>query len=650
MSNLKHAKPLPLKNVTVTDNFWSHYIDLVHDVVIPYEWDALNDKIPGASPSYCIENFRIAAGDKTGEHRGFVFQDHGLVTWLEAVGHSLSVRPDSAMEALADEAIELIGRAQQPDGYINTYFTLKEPDKRWTNLLECHELFCAGHMIEAAVAYYEATGKRRFLEIVCRFADYIDSVFGSEEGKLHGYDGHEEIELALVKLYHATGQQRYLNLAKYFINQRGSVPNYFEQEWEKRGGEGHFEPHSQDKPVLMYFQDHAPVREQTEAVGHAVRAVYLYTAMADLAAELGDESLLLACKRLWDSITLRKLYITGGIGSTAIGEAFSADYDLPADTIYQETCASIGLVFFAFRMLMLENDSKYADIMEQALYNSVISGISMDGKSFFYVNPLEVWPGVDEANPSRAHIKPVRQPWFSCACCPPNVARTLPTIGSYVYTTTSDTIYTHLYIQNKAEIPLGDTTVTLKTETNYPYDGSVSIKTSAGNYTLALRIPSWCKGWTVKVNSEPLDVTTEKGYIYIKRQFAEGDCVCLDFDMPAELICADSRVRAVAGRVALRRGPLVYCVEQVDNGENPHNLFVYPQAFDIVTDENTKLPYIRGKAYQAPACAQGLYHTYDGKYDVVQFTAVPYFYWGNRQPGAMTVWLHAVNRGDINGV
>lgn len=360
-----------------------------------------------------------------------VFQDSDVAKWLEAVAYLLEEKRDSELEALADDVIELLGRAQQPDGYLNTYYTVKEPGKRWTNLRDNHELYCAGHLIEAAVAYFQATGKRRFLDIMCKYADYIGTVFGRGEGQIPGYDGHQEIELALLKLYEATGNENYLKLSQYFIDQRGQQPHYFDQEKEARGETGAFWYDG----GYRYHQAHIPVREQKQAVGHAVRALYMYTAMAGLAAKTGDESLKQACQTLWENVTKRQMYITGGVGSSAFGESFTFDFDLPNDTVYAETCAAIVLVFWARRMLELEMDGKYVDVMERALYNGTISGMDLDGKRFFYVNPLEVWPKACERHDKR-HVKPVRQKWFSCACCPPNLARLIASIGHYIYSQT----------------------------------------------------------------------------------------------------------------------------------------------------------------------------------------------------------------------
>jgi DUF1680 family protein len=389
------------RDFTIGTGFWRRVYDLVRDEMIPYQWEALNDRVPDAEPSHAIENFRIAAGEAEGEYYGMVFQDSDVAKWLEAVAYALSARRDEHLEKLADEVIALIGRAQQPDGYLNTYFTVKEPGKRWTNLRDCHELYCAGHMMEAAVAYYEATGKRELMDIMTRMALNIDTVLGPEEGKLHGYPGHQEIELALIRMYGATGDPLMLKLARYFIDERGKKPNFFHQEHEKRGGAYHFPIH---KLGDSYAQNHLPVREQTALEGHSVRALYMATGMADLARVTGDESLVLACRKLFDNLVKHRMYITGGVGSTHHGEAFTFDDDLPNDTVYAETCASIALCFFARALLQIEIDSRYSDAMELALFNTCLAGMSLDGHNFFYVNPLEVWPEASKKDPEKKHV------------------------------------------------------------------------------------------------------------------------------------------------------------------------------------------------------------------------------------------------------
>lgn len=446
---------ISLKDIHITDNFWRKYIKLVKDVIIPYQWDILNDKLEGVETSHCIENFRIAAGESQGEYYGAVFQDTDVAKWLEAVGFVLNYERDEGLERLADETIDLIGRAQQPDGYLNTYFTIKEPEMRWSNLMEGHELYTAGHMIEAAVAYYESTGKKRFLEIVCRFADLICRTFGTGEDQIHGYPGHQEIELALVKLYRVTGKKAYLETAKYFIDARGVGENYFLRETKSEKYKLIMPEFANYDPV--YSQSVIPVREQQKAEGHAVRAVYMYTAMADLSCEYNDASLFAACERLWNNIVSKQMYITGGIGSSGILERFTTDYDLPNDSNYSESCASIGLAMFGKRMADITKDAAYMDTVERALYNTVLSGIAMDGKSFFYVNPLEVWPPNCMPKTSKEHVKAVRQTWYGVACCPTNIARTLASLGQYIYFQEKDRIYTNLYISNQAEVEINGT-------------------------------------------------------------------------------------------------------------------------------------------------------------------------------------------------
>ncbi|QOR85903.1 glycoside hydrolase family 127 protein [Geobacillus stearothermophilus] len=629
----------------VNDRFWKRYIDIVRNEVVPYQWEALNDRIPDAEPSHAIKNFRIAAGESDGEFYGMVFQDSDVAKWLEAVAYLLEEKRDSELEALADDVIELLGRAQQPDGYLNTYYTVKEPGKRWTNLRDNHELYCAGHLIEAAVAYFQATGKRRFLDIMCKYADYIGTVFGRGEGQIPGYDGHQEIELALLKLYEATGNENYLKLSQYFIDQRGQQPHYFDQEKEARG---------ETKPFwydggYRYHQAHIPVREQKQAVGHAVRALYMYTAMAGLAAKTGDESLKQACQTLWENVTKRQMYITGGVGSSAFGESFTFDFDLPNDTVYAETCASIALVFWARRMLELEMDGKYADVMERALYNGTISGMDLDGKRFFYVNPLEVWPKACERHDKR-HVKPVRQKWFSCACCPPNLARLIASIGHYIYSQTSDALFVHLYVGSNIQTEIGGRSVEIVQETNYPWDGTVRLTVSAESaqeFTLGLRIPGWCRGAEVTINGENVDIAplTKKGYAYIRRVWRQGDEMVLHFSMPVERIKAHPQVRVNAGKVALQRGPIVYCLEEVDNGPNLANLFLPRDAKLEARFEPDLLEgvvVITGTAERMDESAWNdeLYRPIEPRTYQVPFRAIPYYAWCNRGEGEMTVWVN----------
>jgi DUF1680 family protein len=633
--------------VKINDPFWSKRIKLVHDEVLPYQWEAINDRIPGAEPSHAIRNFRIAAGLEQGEFYGFAFQDTDVAKWLEAVAYRLETDPDPELEKLADEVIELIGKAQHEDGYLNTYFTVKEPGKRWTNLRECHELYTAGHFMEAAAAYYHATGKKKLLDILCRFADHIDSVFGRSPGKLPGYPGHQEIELALVKLYEATGNEKYLKLSKYFLDERGREPFYFDIESAERGNT----VHSPD-PVMYnrkYAQTHLPVKEQDAAEGHAVRAVYMLAGMADVAALAGEEDMLEACRRLWNNIVAKRMYITGGIGSMAYGEAFSFDYDLPNDTMYTETCASVGLIFFAHRMLKIEPKSGYADELERALYNNVLAGMAQDGKGFFYVNPLEVLPEACEKNATYKHVKPVRQRWYACACCPPNIARLLASLGQYIYTVKGDTVYTHLYIGNETRLKVGGRELSLKLETNYPWDGKIGLEVSGQEKqeqeaAVALRIPGWCKKYRLTLNGLPVNAELRDGYAVIRRSWKQGELLELELDMPAEWVRANPAVRADAGRLAIQRGPLVYCLEETDNGSNLSALSVPGKGKPAVEYDAALfggIYTIGAEGWRTDASAWGnrLYGTAEPQEIPVRIKAVPYFLWGNRRPGEMIVWV-----------
>ncbi|MGN7765078.1 glycoside hydrolase family 127 protein [Paenibacillus sp. 22594] len=636
-------------SVTIQDEFWGRYIRLVQDVVIPYQYEALHDRVPNAEPSRAIANFEIAAGRKKGQFHGWVFQDSDVAKWLEAVGYSLRLKRDPELESQADVVIDLIAEAQQPDGYLNTYFTIKEPGKRWTNLQDCHELYCAGHFIEAAVAYYEATGKDKLLNIMRRMVDHIDSIFGPEEGKLKGYDGHQEIELALVKLYRLTGEEKYLKLSSFFIDQRGQEPNFLRQEWEARNRVTHWSGTPTDSMDPSYNQAHLPVREQSKAVGHAVRAVYMYTAMADLAAITGDEALRDACVRLWNNMTGKQMYITGGIGSTYQGEAFTFDYDLPNDTIYAETCASIGLIFFARRMLELEPDARYADVMERALYNNVLGSMAQDGKHYFYVNPLEVWPQACTCNPDKHHVKSERQGWFGCACCPPNVARLLTSLNQYIYTVHGNTLYTNLYIGSELKTTLGGTEVRVSQQSSYPWEGTVTLKVNPaqpGEFGLALRIPSWSNGAEIRVGGEKLSVDENmtQGYCVIHRVWNAGDIIELKLPMEAHRVYAHPELRADAGKTAIQRGPLVYCLEEADNGAPLSSIAIDGAASFTEHFEDSLLGgavVVKGKGsrIEQAGWSGGLYSKTKAPVAAAEITAIPYYLWGNRGSGEMKVWI-----------
>lgn len=621
-----------VSQVRIDQGFWSEIIRDMREKVIPYQWDALNDRVEGAEPSHCIRNFEIAAGIKTGEFHGFVFQDSDLAKWLEAVAYALMTKPDPALEKTADEAIALIGKAQGADGYLNTYFTIKAPDKRYQNLRDWHELYCAGHMMEAAVAYYEATGKRELLDIMLKMAGNIMAVIGPEEGKLRGYPGHEEIELALVKMYRVTGDEKLLKLSKYFIDERGQEPNYFEKEH-----------HLDGTTNPQYHQAHLPVREQKTLEGHSVRALYLLSGMADVAAQTGDESLLNACETLFENVRQKRMYVTGGVGSTHHGEAFSFDYDLPNDTVYAETCASIALVFFCRRMLNIRPDSKYADVMERALYNTCIAGKSLDGRTFFYVNPLEVQPEAGRKDPGKRHVLPVRPKWFGCACCPPNLARLVMSLGQYLYATDGCNIYAHLYADSEAELSVGEQTIKLAQKTAYPYDGQIGFTLSKGQYALNLRLPEWCKKYILSVNGTAYDAPVKSGYLVIDRAFEDGDTVSLKLEMPARRVYANPRVIDDIGKVAFARGPLVYCAEEAGNGAHLQNIFV-PR--DAAIQEGEPMEALLGvipltlPTFRQKMDAQALYLDAPVPVDEpTTLTLIPYYAWANRGENEMSVWL-----------
>ena len=593
----KHRKlsAVPFTEVKFQDAFWTPRLETNREKSLPhnFQWCEKTGR---------ISNFAKAGKLMEGKFQGIYFNDSDVFKVLEGASYSLAAHPDPAMEKTVDDILVKIAAAQQPDGYLNSYYTLAEPDKRWSNLKDKHELYCAGHMIEGAVAHYRATGKRTFMDVAVKYADYIDGVFGPT--KRHGLCGHEEIELALVKLYQATGQQKYLDLATFFIDMRGNK--------DARAG----------KIWGSYCQDHQPVRQQTEIVGHAVRAMYLYTGTADVAAYTGDQQLIDAMGRLWQDVVLRKMYITGGIGARHGSEAFGDAYELPNESAYCETCAAIGLAFWAHRLNLMHGDAQYADVLERAIYNGILSGIGMDGKQFFYVNPL--------ASGGGHH----RQPFFSCACCPSNVVRFVPSLPGYVYAVADEAkppaaICVNLYVAGTGKAKLGDNTVTLTQETMYPWDAAVKLTVEpqkAGDFALQLRIPDWCSGAKVAVNGaalSPLDV--QKGYARLQRPWRAGDVVQLTLPMPIQRIEAHPRVQADLGRVAVQRGPLVYCFEAVDNGGPVKNI-VLPHDPKFAAEHRPDLlggvTVITGEAK-------------DGR----KITAVPYYAWDDRTPGEMIVWV-----------
>lgn len=587
----KHRKlnAVPFTEVKLQDQFWAPRIQTNREKSLPhnFKWCEQTGR---------ISNFQKAAGKMEGKFEGIYFNDSDVYKVLEGAAYSLADRPDPAMAKTVDDVIAKIAAAQQPDGYLNTYFTLVEPKKRWTDFRAMHEMYCAGHLIEGAVAHYRATGKRDFLNVAVKLADHIDSLFGPD--KRHEICGHEEIELALVKLYQVTGQEKYLKLSKFFLDIHGDKS----QRASLHG---------------VYCQDHQPVREQREIVGHAVRAMYLYAGVADIASYTGDAGFIEAMDALWQDVVEKKMYITGGIGARHEGEAFGDRFELPNESAYCETCAAIGLVFWAHRLNLLHGDAKYADVVERALYNGVLSGIGLDGEHFFYVNPL--------ASGGGHH----RQPFFGCACCPSNVVRLVPSVPGYVYAVSDDAIYVNLYAAGTATVPVKGSEIKLTQQTGYPWDGNVSIRLETSKplaVDLNVRIPGWCRKAKATVNGQPLAIEMlSKGYLKIARDWNSGDEVRLELDMPVERVEAHPLVKADAGRVAIQRGPIVYCFEAVDNGGPVRGTILAKEPKFSVEHKSDLL----------------------GGVSVIQaddrrgrrVTAVPYYAWDHRAPGEMAVWV-----------
>ncbi len=641
---MKKLELLPLKDIHLDDPFWNKYTRLVTKQIIPYQWETLNDRVPDAEPSHCISNFQVAAGLKEGTFEGAVFQDTDVAKWLEAVAYSLSYEPDSSLEKTADEVIDLIGKAQQPDGYINTYFTILAPEHRWSNLREGHELYTAGHLLEAAVAYYKVTGKDKFLNIMRRFADLICDVFHQEKYS-RAVPGHQEIEIGLIKLSEVTGDRKYMDMAKDFIDRRGTEPNYLVSEHENPLW---FSIFKDVKPFLPeYSQCHRPVREQDSAEGHSVRATYMYCAMADLAAAYDDKELFQACERLWNNIVEKRMYITGGIGSSGAYERFTTDYDLPNDCNYSESCASIGLALFSRRMAQITKNGKYVDAMERALYNTVLAGIAMDGKSFFYVNPLEVWPDNCLSHTSMEHVKPVRQKWFGVACCPPNIARTLASLGEYIYFRKEDDFWVNMYVSGETAIQTGKGTVTITQNTRFPFEGKTCLHiTSDTNhpFRLALHVPAYAANFTLTAGGVRIQPEITDGYAYIEDYFSDTD-ITVTFDMPAHFTYANPDVRADAGKAAIEKGPLVYCLEEADNGNHLANIYIdtkqpLEEAYAESLLGGTCIIKAKGKKLSANGWDEHtLYAEHPPVSEDVDLQFIPYCYWDNRGGGEMSVWM-----------
>jgi hypothetical protein len=589
-------KNVPFTSVQIKDSFWSPRLETFRMTTLP------------ACLTQCettgrIQNFDRAAGQDPTPFEGLFFNDSDVYKVIEGAAYSLMNHPDPELERKIDAVIDRIAAAQEEDGYLMTYFTVAAPDKKWTDM-EKHEMYCGGHLIEAAVAYKQATGKDKLLQVACRLADHYDSLFGPS--KRHWVEGHEEIELALVKLYYATGEERYWKLAHWLLEERGH---------------GHGRGMIWDKEDWgpSYCQDDVPVRDIHKVTGHAVRAMYLYSGMADVEVVSGGAGYEGALRRVWDNVVHRNMYVTGGIGSSRSNEGFTGDYDLPNDTAYCETCAAIGMVLWNHRMNLLYGDAKYADVLERSMYNGVLAGLSLSGDKFFYVNPL--------SSDGSHH----RVPWFDCSCCPTNIARFLPSIGNYVYAVSDNEVYVNLYLGNTGSIHLGNGLILrLQQTTQYPWNGRVEFAVQPeqeAEFGIRLRVPGWCGSVQVNVNGEaPEQIRIEQGYIRLWRRWAPGDRIVLEMDMPVERVYSHPLVMMNEGKTALQRGPLVYCLEQTDQ-EVPLNAVQVPSDVRFAIRHDSGL-------LGGITVIEG----YDGA-GQRRLTAVPYYAWDNREAGPMTVWI-----------
>ncbi len=610
-------EPVNFSKVNIEDSFWKPRIDKIATATLP----ACIYQTETATPR--IQNFINTAQKKTGTFKGLWYDDSDVFKALEAMAYSLKDNPDKTLEKKADEWIDDIAAAQQPDGYLNTYFTLTDISKRWT-LVEAHEDYNAGHLIEAAVAYYDATGKRKLLDVAIRYANHIDSTFRLQNR--HWFSGHEEIELALVKLYHTTNNDRYLKLANWYLAQRG-----------QKTAKGWYTPE--------YWQDALPVKEQTQITGHAVRAMYLYTGAADVAAATNDTGYMKAMKTVWEDVVYRNMYITGGIGSSGDNEGFSVDYDLPNENAYCETCASVGMVFWNQRMNLLTGESKYIDVLERSLYNGALDGLSLSGDHFFYGNPL-------------ASDGDQRREWFGTACCPANIARLIASLGNYIYAKSDDAIFVNLFVGSNTTIPLQNGNVFVQQQTNYPWDGNIKINLSPEKkikYKLLVRIPGWAQNlpvpgdtykylqqtddkFSLLLNGQAVAYTMQNGYAVIEREWKKGDVVELNLPMQVKRIVTGDNVKDDKNRVALERGPLVYCIEYADNNGKAMNI-ILPDNANLSAVFNANLlngvETISGDATIIIPTSDG-----SGVQTVKQtITAIPYYAWANRGAGQMQVWI-----------
>lgn len=627
-SPFAHWQTLPLGAVTLRDGFWKHKATINREQGLAHGFRMLE-------AAGNLDNFRIATGQMTGAYRGYVFNDSDVYKWLEAVGWELGNAPDPELAAMGDQAITLIQKAQGADGYLDTYYQVAKPEGRWTDFDMGHEMYCAGHLIQAAVAFHRALGDDRLLDVARRFADYLYAEFGP--GKREEKCGHPEIETALVELYRVTQERSYLELAQCFIDRRGQ---------QRMGRKGPFEPN--------YYQDHVPVRQADAVTGHAVRQLYLTTGVADVYLERGEQSLRDALERLWQDMVTTKLYITGGVGARHDGEAFGAPYELPSDEAYCETCAGIANFMWNWRMLLISGQARYADLMERVLYNNILAGVGMDGCHFFYTNPLFV-RGKEYLRNERAwQGKEGRGIWYDCACCPPNVMRLFSSLAHYVATSDAAGVQIHLYTPADiaADVP-GIGPVQLSMRTAYPAQGSVRIELEqgdAGHWQLALRLPEWCDKPQLTVNGQPIRPTMTNGYCNIERVWSVGDVLELELDMTPRLTAPNPRALSLRGMLAIERGPLVYCFEDLDQ---PNHVSVSDVQLDpeqpLKQEEQPNLlegiVVIHANGYapedgQEHAPLYALYRPANAnERHPIHLTAIPYFAWGNRQLDGMRVWI-----------
>lgn len=591
----------------ITGGFWKERQDMVRNSTVYAVYDRFVET--GRFEAF---KFNWKEGMPNKPH---FFWDSDVAKWIEGVANLTAKKREPKLEAIVDGVVDLIVEKQEPCGYFNTYFQHIDPASRFRNR-DWHELYCAGHLIEAAVAYYNATGKDKFLKAMCKYADYIERRFVIDRDAAFITPGHEEIELALVRLYECTGERRYLELSEFFVNNRGVADEQIKG---------------------SYNQSDMPVREITEAKGHAVRATYLYSAMADLARIDGDTELFDACRRVFDDIYYRKMYISGGIGSTSAGEAFTVtNYDLPNMLAYTETCASFGLAIFAHRMLLLENDRRYADTVEREIYNGFLSGVSLDGKAFFYENPLEVIPrlrGRDAFGGGIHFPLSRRQEVFGCSCCPPNVTRFIPAIADLMYTTSDEdnTIFVHQFMESKSEFTLCSQPVKLSQKTNYPLDGKIEIHYNGAPAKLAVRVPGWCECYVGE---------TVNGYA--RFDVRDGDTLTLDFGIPTYIVEADPRAETLCGKYALMRGPVLYCMEGVDNGSSLRDVIVDTSSFEESFDHELSVLTLTCSGKRRPSFdTPELYRKACRKYESVTLKFIPYFAFANRQECEMLVWFSA---------